>query len=198
MPWGYAAVAVIGAISANKQAQAGKAGAAAQQHASDAATAEQQREYDQTRQDQLPWLQAGQDALGKEANFLNGDWSGFMNAPDYKFAVDQGIKISDRGAAAHGAMNSGGHSADLMQLGQGLATQYADNYYNKLAGRAGNGQQTAQNLGGLGANMATQIGQNYMNGANARASSYANNANAWGNYTNQLAGMVGNYYGNRG
>jgi hypothetical protein len=190
---------VVGAYSANKQSQAGKAGAAAgSRHASDAATAEQQREYDQTRQDQLPWLQAGQDALGKQANFLNGDWSGFMNSPDYKFARGSGNQdFRPRRGIAHGALNSGGHSADLVQLGQGLATQNADNYYNKLAGRAGRGQHDRAEPRRSRRNMANQIGQNGMNGANARASSYANTANAWGNYSNQLAGMVGQYYGNR-
>jgi hypothetical protein len=197
MPWGVVAAAVVGAYGASQQSKAGKAGAAAQQHASDAATAEQQREYDLSRADQLPYLQAGQDALGLQAKFLSGDMSGFENSPDYKFAVDQGLKLSDRGAASHGSLFSGGHSADLMQLGQGLASQNADNYWNKLAGRAGQGQTTAGNLGQLGANMATNIGQNMMNGANARASSYANTANAWGNYGNQLAGMAGQYYGSR-
>jgi hypothetical protein len=197
MPWGYVAAAVVSAYGANQQSKAGKAGAKGQAQAAADATAEQQREYDQTRQDQMPWLQAGQDALTRQANFLNGDWSGFENSPDYKFALDQGLKLSDRSAASRGSLYSGGHSADLVQLGQGLATQNADNYWNKLAGRAGQGQTTAQNLGGLGMQMANQIGQNGMNAANARASSYANTANAWGNYSNQLAGMVGQYYGNR-
>jgi hypothetical protein len=197
MPWGVAAAAVVGLYSANKQSQAGKAGAAAQTAASQYATDEQRREYDQSRQDQLPFLQAGQDALGRQAAFLNGDWSGFENSPDYKFALDQGLKLSDRSAAARGSLFSGGHSADLMQLGQGLATQNADNYWNKLAGRAGQGQVTAQNLGQLGASMATNIGNNAMNGANARASSYANTANAYGNFGNQLVGAIGQYYGSR-
>jgi hypothetical protein len=197
MPWGYAAVAVASIYSANKQSKAGEKGAQGQVAASQYATDEQRREYDQSRQDQLPFLQAGQDALGRQAAFLNGDWSGFENSPDYKFALDQGLKLSDRSAAARGSLFSGGHSADLMQLGQGLAQQNANDYWNKLAGRAGQGQVTASNLGQLGANMATNIGNNAMNGANARASSYANTANAWGNATNQLAGLVGQYYGNR-
>lgn len=197
MPWGVAAAAVVGLYSANKQSQAGKAGAAAQTAAAQYSTDEQRREYDQSRTDQLPFLQAGYDSLNKENAFLNGDWSGFMNSPDYAYALQQGVRASDRSAAARGALGSGGHSGDLMQLGQGLALQNADNYWNKLAGRAGQGQSTAQNLGGLGANMATNIGNNAMNAANARASSYANTANAWGNYGNQLVGAIGQYYGSR-
>jgi hypothetical protein len=197
MPWGVAAAAVVGLYSANKQSQAGKAGAAAQTAASQYATDEQRREYDQSRQDQLDWLTKGQWALGQQQAALQGDLSGFHDSPDYAYTLDQSIKAADRGAASRGALGSGGHSADLLQLGQGLASQNFNSYYNRLAGLSNTGQNTAQNLGGLGANMAGQIGQNAMNGANARASSYANTANAWGNYGNQLVGMIGQYYGSR-
>jgi len=198
MPWGIAAAAVIGAYGAHEQSQAGKKGAAGQAAASQYATDEQRREYDQSRADQADWLAKGQWALQQQQNALQGDWSGFENSPDYKYALDQGLKLSDRSAAARGSLFSGGHSADLMQLGQGLASQNFGNYYNRLAGLSNTGQNTAQNLGQLGANMATNIGQNAMNGANARASSYANTANAWSNYGNQMAGMIGQYYGSRG
>jgi hypothetical protein len=195
MPWGIAAAAVVGAYSASQQSKAGKAGAKAQTEASQYATDEQRREFDLAREDQRKWLESGQWALDQQKAALTGDWSGFQNSPDYAYALAQGIKASDRSAAAHGALGSGGHSADLMQLGQGLASQNFGNYYNRLAGLSNTGQNTAQNLAGLGANMANQIGQNAMNGANARASSYANSANAWGNYGNQLVGMIGQYGG---
>lgn len=189
-----AAITVVGGVLSSKQANKGnKAAAAGQQAGID----EQRREYDLSRQDQMPWLQAGQDALTRQQNFLNGDWSGFENSPDYAYALQQGIRASDRGAAAHGALGSGGHSADLMQLGQGLALQNANEYWNKLAGRAGQGMTTAQNLGALGSNMATNIGNAYANMGQARQSSYNNNAQLTAGAFGQLGNITQNYLARR-
>lgn len=194
MPWGYAAVAIAGAWGANEQSKAGEKGADAQRDASDAATAEERRQYDQTRTDQMPFMQAGYDALDLQKKFLAGDWSGFQDSPDYAFAVDQGFKGLNRNLAAGGAYGSGGADADRIALGQGLATQYAGNYWNKLAGRAGQGQTSVGQVGQLGAGMAGRIGGYMQDSGNARASAYANSANAWGNYGNQLAGLAGQYF----
>lgn len=200
MPWGIAATAVVGAWSANKQSKAGKKGAKGQQDAARAATEEDRRQYDLTRADQMPWLQAGQQALDLQTRYLAGDTSGFENSADYKFAVDQGFKGLNRRGAAQGNRLSGGADADRIALGQGLASQYGNDYWNKLSGRAGQGQTTANSLGQFGANLANAAGENAMNAANARASSYANSANAWSNFGNQLGNMAGQYgqrYNNR-
>jgi len=198
MPWGIAAAAVVGAYSANQQSKAGRAGANAQERAANAATEEERRQFDLTRQDQMPFLQAGQNAVNLQQAFLAGDTSGFDKSPDYTFAVDQGTKALDRGATAHGNLWGGGADADRIRLGQGLATQYATNYWNKLAGMAGQGQTSATNLGGLGMGMAANIGNNLGNAAAARASSFANTANAWSNFGNQFGNAVGQYYKNGG
>lgn len=203
MPWGVVAGAVIGGVAsnmaANKESSAAKNAAAAQQQAASQATAEQQREYDQTRTDQLPFLQAGYGALDKENALLNGDYSGFMNSPDYKFSLDQGIGALDKSAAARGSLYSGGHSQDLTQFAQGNANQFLNSYWNKLAGQAGQGQVTAGNLGTLGANMASNIGNYMTNAGNARASSYLQQGNiasqqigAWGNALGQGLGYLAN------
>jgi hypothetical protein len=55
---------VVGAVASNQAA--GKA-ARAQTHAADAATEEQRRQYDQTREDMLPWQQTGQQSLSQLA-----------------------------------------------------------------------------------------------------------------------------------
>lgn len=91
-------------------------------------------------------------------------------------------------------MWGGGADADRISLGQGLATQYANNYWNKISGMAGNGQQSAANLGQLGSNSANQIAQGYGNIGQARASSYANTANAYGNLANQFGNFAGQQY----
>lgn len=193
MPWAVAAAAigVAGTVYAsNKSSSAAKNAANAQTSASQASIAEQQREYDQSRADQLPFLQASYGALDKEKAFLNGDWSGFMNSPDYKFSLDQGIGALDKSAAAHGALYAGGHDADLLNYAEGTADQFANNYWNKLAGQAGQGQISATNLGSLGANAANNIGEYLNNAGNARASSYLQQ----GNIAGQEAGAIGNAF----
>lgn len=194
---GLATVAV-GAYSANEQSKAGERGADAQADAARMSTEEQRRQFDITNANQHPFLEAGWDALRRQQAFLNGDWSGFENSADYTFSRDQQLQALERGAAARGGFTGGGADADRLNLANGLAAQQANAYWNRLAGRAGQGQSTAQNLAGYGAAMAGNIGQNYMDAANARASSYANTANAWSNFGQQAVGAFGGYMGNRG
>ncbi len=196
MPWGVVAAAAVGAYGANEQSKAGKKGADAQEAASRYATDEQRRQFDQTRQDMMPWMNAGAWALDGQQDFLRGDYGAALNSPFYKAALEEGFKGLDAGAAARGNLWGGGTDADRIRLGQNLASQQLGTYYNALAGMSNTGQTTANQLGGYGQAFATNAGNNAMNGAQARASSYANSANAWGNYANQMAGMFGNYMQN--
>lgn len=196
--WAAAIGVGISAWSARNAAKQGERGAQGQDAAAAAATAEQRRQYDLTRQDQLPFLQGAYDALNRQQAALEGDFSGFEDSPDYAFARQQALQSQERGAAARGGFMGGGADADRMTLASGLASQNFGNYWNRLAGRAGQGQSAATTLGGLGANMATNIGGNLMDAANARASSYANTANQWGNFGNQAAGAFGSWYGGLG
>jgi len=198
MTWGSVAVAGATLVSGYLGSQAGEKGANAQTQAANAATAEERRQYDLTRQDQLPFLQAAQGALTRQEAFLTGDTSGFENSSDYLFARDQALQGQERGAAARGGFMGGGADADRIALASGLATQNANNYWNRLAGQTGQGVSTAQNLGALGANLAGNIGQNLQNAGAARASSYANTANQWGNALQQGAGAFGDWYGSLG
>lgn len=186
------AAAIVGvaasAYAANQQKKAASGAANAVQRGADAATAEQARQYDQSRQDQMPWMQAGQSALGQLSALAGGDFSGFYNSPDYQFNRDQGLQALDRSAAARGGMYSGGADADRMSFASGLASQEYGNHWNRLAGLANVGQATANNLGNLGANYATNVGNNIMTGANARASAYGQKAYA----NNMLAGSIAN------
>lgn len=216
MPWGVAAAAIAagGAIySANKQSGAAKDAANASNAATQASIGEQKREFDINQQNQAPWLNTGKSALSVLSGMygLNGDGSGqasgaqpdysaFYKSPDYQFALQQGQQALDRGAAARGTLYSGGHTADTMQFGQGLASQQFGNFYNRLAGLAGVGQTAANQLGAYGQNYANSVGQLNMNNAGNQMNSIYNRANASSNLTSQLAGIGGQlagYYGNR-
>ncbi len=189
MPWGAVAAAVVGGVMSN---QAAKKGANATNQANQQAIDEQRRQFDLTRSDQAPWMQAGTGALSQMQALNSGDFSSFTQSPDYAFARDQGLQGLERGAAARGGMYSGGADADRMKFASGLASQNYNQYYNRLQSMAGQGQTTASGLGQLGMGMATNVGNGLLNMGQARASSYQQQGDNWG----QLAGVAGNAFGN--
>lgn len=196
--WGAAIVAGGALAGGYMSSQAAKNGAKAQQNANNAAIGEQQREFDQTQNNLNPYIQAGNSGLGLEQRYLNGDTSGFMNSPDYQFAVQQGTKQLDAGAASKGNLWGGGADADRIALGQGLATQYANNYWNKISGVANQGLGAATSLGNFGQQNANQVGGYLQNSGQAQASGIAGSANAWGNTLGQIGNIAGQYYQNSG
>lgn len=179
------------AYGANRQASAARG-------AANTAAAEQARQFDLARQDQRPWLEAGQNALGRLQAVNDGDYSGFMNSPDYQFAMDQGIRSLDRSAAARGGLFSGGADADRISFASGLATQNLNNYTNRLSSIAGLGQNSAQSLGSLGANAAGNIGNARMAAGQAQGAGYAQMGNALGDLAGYLGGRFDGVWGSGG
>ena len=133
--------------------------------------------WEQQHKDQSPYLQQGQQAIGKLADLtLGGDnFQSYLKArglgggqfstnnPQYQFLQKQGMQALDRSAAARGMGYSGAQLKALNEYGQGLASQQYDkeynranneftDYYNRLASLSQGGQQAAQSLGGLGSN----------------------------------------------
>lgn len=201
--WAAAVATVaVGAYTANRQAGAARDAANAQGDATAAQIEENRRQYDLAREDQRPFLEAGYDALGRQQAVLNGDTSGFDHSADYLFRRDQGFQGLNAGLAAAGNAGPGGFSggadADRIALGQGLAGQAIDSYWNRLAGRAGQAQTAATNLGTLGAGYANSNGDAWNAAAAARGSSAINQANAWGNFADNALGAFTTYMGSRG
>lgn len=103
---------------------------------------------------------------------------GFEATPGYQFQLEQGQNALERSQAARGTSLGGAAMKEAMRFGQGLASQEYGNYYNRLSGMAGFGQQ--------GATANQQSGQAYATGAGnalqaegaARASGYAGVNNA--------------------
>ena len=108
MPWAAAATVVGGYLTS----KAAKSGAQAQTSANNAAIGEQQREFDQTQQNLAPYLGAGSNALNLQQQYLSGNTSGFDQSPDYQFAVQQGTKALDAGAASKGNREQAFHFDD--------------------------------------------------------------------------------------
>lgn len=198
MSWGAVIAGAATLVGGYLSSDAAGDAAAAQGAGYDAATRETARQYDQTRQDMMPWMDAGGWALGEQRNFLNGDYSAALKGPDYLAAFEQGMKGLDRQNAANLSLTSGGADADRIAFGGQVASQYIGNHWNRLAGLSNTGQTTAAQLGNFGANAANQIGQNAIGAGNARGSSYINQANAWNNALQGAAGAWGYYQGGRG
>lgn len=198
-----AGAAVLGAgasvYSANKASHA-------QQNAADTASATQLQMYNQTRQDQAPWRQAGSSAIGALSNYYGLGANGQVNPnagaadtkliqsmPGYQFNLQQGNQAVQRDLAAKGLLGSGAAGKALTQYGQGYAMNASNQYLNGLQSLAGIGQTSVQNTGALGANAANQMGSNQIYAGNAQASGYANQSNAINQGLSGLTGALGQY-----
>lgn len=207
-----AAAAVIGgagllgaAISSESAANAGRA----QSQAADRANQMQTTQFNQSRADQLPWLESGKANLSKlneqmpdlTRKFTMDD---FHQDPGYQFQLSQGLSAIDRSASAKGMLNSQG----TMQNAAGYANNLANNSYQQalqnfqgsqqqrysmLSGLANSGQVTAQNFGQMGQNYANQYGSNLVGGANAQGAAGI----AQGNAFNGAIGTGVNAYNNQ-
>lgn len=196
MSWGAvigAAAGLVGTAMSNRGASRG-ADAAAQ--AQLAAIDEQRRQYDQTREDMMPWLTAGRGALGRLEGLLANPDS-IQNSAAYQWRFNQGLQGLDRSAAARGNLFSGGHHADVLGYGQGMASQEYTDQWNRLAGLAGVGQTTASNLGAFGANAASNVGNALGNIGQARQSAYQQQGQNYANLAYGLGGLANNWIQNR-
>lgn len=197
---GGAVVGTVGSsMAAGAQADAAGDAAAVQAQAQREATAEQRRQYNQTREDLAPYRDTGNNALQQYAALsgirygkpkTNEDQSNmlseeemqearemFKSTPGYEFRMEEGIRARDRSAAAKGGLRGGGYGRELVRYGQGLASEEYNNYKNSLAALAGIGQ-TATNTGvAAGQNSANNISNLYMQGGSNQAAAI-NNAGA--------------------
>lgn len=117
--------------------------------------------------------------------------------PGYQFRLGEGIKATERSAAARGGLNSGATLRALQRYGEGLAASEFGDFANRLASIIGIGQSAATTAGGWGNQVGGNIGQNLANIGQARGSSYANQANIWGNAIGGAANSLGQYMQNR-
>jgi len=198
------AVAIGGAalLGAGETIVAGSAASHAQQKSDQAAINEQQNEYNQTRADYAPWRTAGSNALTavQQAYGLipsSKPYGGFTTSPGYQFRVDQGIQAIDRGAAARGALTSGGTVKEEQRYGDNLAGSEFNNYTSNLENIAGLGEGATSGTAAAGSSAASNISNLLIASGNARASSYANMASGVNSGINNVmsAYLMRNYFG---
>lgn len=191
--------AILGS-NASSDAASQQAGAARE------ASALSDAQFQQTRQDQLPFLQAGVRALGKlesAADYTPFGMDQFTADPGYAFRLKEGQKALDAQAAARGGLISGNALRAAVGYGQEMGSQEYTNAFNRyqqeraaklqpLQSLAGVGQTTAANLGAAGAANANTMGNYLTGGAAAGAAGTVGAANAYtsglGTYLNYNQG----------
>ena len=207
------AATVAGSMYSSKQAsKAAKTQAAS----ADRASQIQQENFEQTREDLMPYKQAGDTALGQlmgqmtPDGYFNQTYTGqdIYSDPSYQFRLQQGQDAIQSSAAAQGGLLSGATLKALQNYGQESASQeYSNAYnrfnadqtnrYNRLSNLVGIGQNAAAQVGNAGAQTAQAIANNTMQGANALAAGQIGSANAWTNGAQQLGSLATAYINNK-
>lgn len=210
-----AAVITGGAALAGGIISSNAAGRAAGKQADAAreANATQKAMYDQTRQDNMPALDARNASLERMRSLLGigvdtsaagyGSLGGAINPGDvtkeagYQFGLNQGLGSLNNQLAARGMRNSGAALKAASRYGNDYATTKYDNAFNRevanrsaqlnpLQSIAGLGQTGASTVANAGGNYANQVGSNQTSLGNAQAANSLAQGNIWGGAVNQL------------
>lgn len=197
---GITAAAGIGGsvIASNGAKSAANKAAAAQTAADQAAIAEQQRQYNQTRSDLMPWQQAGTSALGQQGDLLGLNGAGAQqsaitaqqNSPLYESLFRNGQNTLLQNASATGGLRGGNTQGALANFGKDTLAQVIEAQLTRLGGVSEQGQNAAAQTGQLGANSANTISQllNNQGAAQGNAAYAVGGANT--NMINSITGAV--------
>lgn len=179
-------------LSAGAMTRSAKISADAAKYAADI----QWQMYEQSRQDQLPWLKAGQKALGALEKKVYAGPGEFTESPGYQFRLDQGNKNILANQSATGNLASGRTLKAIQQYGQDYASNEYSNFLNQyyqslspLQSLAGLGQSTATSMGGQAIGAGNAIAGTVMTGAGQQASAYHGLAGIYGNMGSNLASI---------
>lgn len=198
-------VGVLGAgaglLGAKKQSDAVQSAANTEAQQQELARQQQNELIQQQRADLAPWRDTGTTANKSAADILgiNGPdaataaMADYHTSPGYQFALDQGLRAVDAGAAAKGLLRSGATLKAEQTFGEGLADQDFSNYYNRLFGlsqqgvTAATGGASTANAGIAGSTSLANTGAALAGSTGAQeASIYGNTATGISNQANAL------------
>ena len=196
--------AILGAASSRSAAKT-------QVGAADRAAELQRTQFEQTREDQAPYREAGYNALAnlqRTAGNVPGAFKfgagDYQADPGYAFRLSEGQKALDRQAAARGGLISGGALRAAQRYGQEMGSQEFGNAYNRaLTGyntgvasenQLYNRQAALAGIGQTATNLVGQAGQNYANSAgNLMTGAGAASAAGQVGMANAFTGGLGTY-----
>lgn len=141
-----------------------------------------------TKRELQPYSDVGKKALYTLSDFYGlNDGGGalsdsalarFRESPDYKFALSEGIRGVNQGAAASGQLFSGAAKKSLAKYAGGLASTNLGNYLGRLRDLAGLGETAGANVGNSALSTARSIADTNIAGGEAAASGIIGGANA--------------------
>lgn len=151
------------------------------------------RQFDLSRADQLPWLEAGQDALGAQTDLLGLGGAGeqaaaiaaLKESPLFQSLFATGNEAIMGNAAATGNLRGGNTINSLASFGRDTLSQVIQNQLANLGGISAQGGATGAGLGALGANAAANMSNLYGQQGGARSDMHlikgGINAQNWAN-----------------
>ena len=181
--------AVVGGVMSSKaQKSAASTAASAQTDASDAAIAEQQRQFDAMKETLAPYVDAGETALTQQMALagLAGESAqqtainNIEQSPLFQAQVKAGEEALLQNASATGGLRGGNTAAALAQYRPQMLSQEIQNTYANLGGLTQIGQASAAGQAAAGMQSATNIGNQLTAAgqANAAAALASGQANA--------------------
>lgn len=205
------AAAIVGGtalVSGYMGAEAAKDAARQTRAGIDAATAEQRRQYDVTREDYAPYRESGLTALQDieslrpmlTAQFGPEQFEQYLD-PSMDFRRRLGEQTTARALNVGGGFLSGNTLRGLTDYGQNLAsTEYA-NAFNRFQTDRGNIYNTLSNIAGMGMGATNQgaqygqaaaqnIGTLAVGGAQAQAAGTIGAAQSWQNSLGQVSDLA--------
>jgi hypothetical protein len=202
-----AGITAAGAIGSSLiGSHAAHSAADAQTQAAQLGIDEQHREYDQSRSDLLPWLNAGQQGLGGMLGLLglNGAGAqqsaidGIQNSPMFASLNRQGEQAILQNASATGGLRGGNVQSSLYNNRADLLAQLIDQQYTRLGALSGAGANVGSTLGGLGQGAANAISGLFGQQGAARAGGTIGAASGFGSALQGVTGLLGNIVGQGG
>lgn len=205
-----AGVAVIGsaAVGAASKAWGASQASSAQGKAGRLAMMQQQKMYDQARQDFDPYLKLGKqgvDALSSSLSDLVApivmDQATLEATPGYQFTKRQGLKSVQNSAAARGLGSSGAAMKGAADYATGLAdTTYKTQFdvaranktdaFNRLASVVGMGSGATGALTSAGTQTGQGMASSQIGIGNAQAAGYNAMGQAVGTFANNVGGFA--------
>lgn len=191
-----AGAGIAGSVISGNAAQ----GAAnTQAGAAQAGIDEQRRQFDVTQQNQQPFIQAGQQAVGSQGDLLglNGPdkqqaaIAALQGSPGYQSLYHNGEQAVLANGSATGGLRGGNTQASLYNLGANTLSQTIQQQLSSLGGIAGLGAGTGTSLGQIGQGTSTSIGNLLGAQGSAKAGGILGGANGATGISSSLAALLG-------
>jgi hypothetical protein len=207
MSWvavGVAGASLVGGyMSSKSQKDAANNATDAQVQSAQLGVDESRYQFDQMKQLQQPYVNAGSGALAGQQNLLglNGAASqadavwGIQNSPMYANMAKEGENAMLQNASATGGLRGGNTQNALAQFRPQLLNQLIDQQYQRLGGLTSIGQNAAAGVGNAGMQTGQNIASLYGQQGAAQAGGALANGRANAQFANTATSAFTNFLG---